>query len=205
MIDQLVRVPYEVQCQDNGILTCVDPEPLAVRKSLITQYGEISREEVQRQALIYIGTNNHRDQDSDMVFNCLKKSITDVVFAKVTTEPEHYMFTIDGEEDEPESIEDGPCFLKAVIDKTYTNMRANSTVARENLANLAEYMEALPDSNIIDFNEYVKKQVETLASGVKQQWIWLLTFSRCKQRQKTTCSATGYESRSWHTLIRPLT
>ncbi len=185
-----------LQFNCNEILTCVDPEPPAVRKSLITQYGEISREEVQRQALTYIGTNNHRDQDSDMVFNYLKKSITDVVFAKVTTEPERYMFTIDNEEDEPESIADGPCFLKAVIDKTHTKHEGKSTVARENLANLAEYMEALPDSNIIDFNEYVKKQVETLASGVKQQWIWLLTFSRCMQRQKTRCSATGYESRS---------
>jgi hypothetical protein len=152
----------------NRFLTfVVDPGPPRVKKSLVTHYGEISREVVRRQALTYIGMDNHRDQDSDMMFNCLRKSITDAVFAKVTTEPERYTFTIDDEEDEPEETIDGPCFLKAIIDQTYTSTRANSAVARENLTNLAEYTESLPDSNILEFNAYVKKQVEVLASGGK--------------------------------------
>jgi len=42
---------------------------------------------------------------------------------------------------------------------------ANTAKARENLVFLREYMVALPDSNITEFNKYVKKQMETLAAG----------------------------------------
>jgi hypothetical protein len=42
---------------------------------------------------------------------------------------------------------------------------ANTVKARENIVSLREYMEVLPDSNITEFNKYVKKQMETLAAG----------------------------------------
>jgi len=100
-----------------------------------------------------------------MIFNCLRKSISDKVFAKVTTEPERYKFAGTAVGASPAPFCDGPCFLKAIIDKTYTSTKASGAVARESLANLAEYMDALPDSNVIEFNEYVKKQTEILASG----------------------------------------
>lgn len=64
-----------------------------------------------------------------MIFNYLWKSVTDTVFAQVTMEPERYMFEVDGEK-----LVDGPCFLAAIIDKTYTNTLANTEAARENLS-----------------------------------------------------------------------
>lgn len=64
-----------------------------------------------------------------------------------------------------ESLKGGPCFLKAVIDRTYMNMLANAAKTRENLVSLKEYMESLPESNITEFNKYVKNQLETLAAG----------------------------------------
>jgi hypothetical protein len=51
-----------------------------------------------------------------------------------------------------------------IINQTYTNTKANMMVARDNLANLAECMDSLAESNITEFNAYVKKQVEILAS-----------------------------------------
>jgi hypothetical protein len=62
-------------------------------------------------------------------------------------------------------LEHGPAFLKAIIDHTYTSTLANTAKARENLVSLKEYMESLPDSNITEFNQYVKKQLEMLAAG----------------------------------------
>jgi hypothetical protein len=129
-----------------------------VQKSLIQHYGEVTRSQVRQHALTYLGTGNRHDQNSDMMFNCLRKSVTKEVLDTVFTEPDRYTFTVPGD---PEPLEDGPSFLKAIIDHTYTNTLANTTMARENLVSLREYMEALPDSNITEFNKYVKKQMET--------------------------------------------
>jgi hypothetical protein len=133
---------------------------LAVDKCLLTNYGEITRTEVAAKAQQYLGTDNRQEQDSDMIFNCLRKSITDDVFAQVTTEPERYTFIVNRVK-----LVNGPCFLATIIDHTYTNTLANTEAAHENLASLAEYMEALPDSKVEKFNAYVKEQLETLAAG----------------------------------------
>jgi hypothetical protein len=129
-------------------------------KCLLNNYGEITKEDVTLKAQGYLGTDNREDQDSDMIFNCLRKSVTDNVYAQVTTEAERYTFVINGQK-----LVDGPSFLAAIIDDTYTNTLANTEAARENLSSLAEYMESLPDSNVEQFNAYVKVQLETLAAG----------------------------------------
>jgi hypothetical protein len=81
------------------------------------------------------------------------------VYAKVSKEPQRYTFTVPGD---PEA-EDGPAFLKAIIDHTYTNTLSNTAVARDNLASLLDYMDTLSDSNVEEFNNYVKEQLEALA------------------------------------------
>jgi hypothetical protein len=134
----------------------------ATAKNLIKHYGEITKAEVQAAAVTYLGTDYRRDQDSDMMYNCLRKSVSNAVFAKVATEPEHYTYTVQNQAD---PLEDGPSFLKAIIDHTYTNTLSNTAVAQENLSSLPEYMATLQDSNITEFNDYVKKQLEALAAG----------------------------------------
>jgi hypothetical protein len=66
-----------------------------------------------------------------MIFKCLRKLITDDVFAEVTTKPDLYTFTINDEK-----LVDEPCFLVAIIDHTYKNTLANTEAAHENLASL---------------------------------------------------------------------
>ncbi len=56
------------------------------------------------------------------------------------TEPERCTYTVEDEED---PLEDGPSFLKAIIDHTYANTLSNTAVARENLSSLSEYMKTL--------------------------------------------------------------
>jgi hypothetical protein len=129
-------------------------------KTLLQNYGEIRREKVRQKATTYLGTSDRQDQDSDMIYYCLCKSITEEVFVMVVTEPEQYTYLIN-----QEPLVDGPCFLASIIDHTYTSTKANTTVARDNLATLAEYMESLPDGNIKQFNQYVKTQLEVLAAG----------------------------------------
>jgi len=131
-----------------------------VNKNLLTNYGEITRAEVTRRVATYLRTNNREEQDSDMLFNCLRKSITDEVYALVTTEPECYVFEIN-----QEILVDGPWFLAAIIDHTYTKVKANTEAARKNLSSLTKYMESLANSNVDKFNIHVKEQLETLAAG----------------------------------------
>jgi hypothetical protein len=57
-------------------------------KNLIKHYGEKTKTEVHAAALTYLGTNDCKDQDSDMMYNCLRKSITHRVSDQVATEPE---------------------------------------------------------------------------------------------------------------------
>lgn len=60
-----------------------------VQKSLIQHYGEITRSQVRQHSLTY--------QNGDIMFNCLRKSITKEVLDTVFTEPERYTFTVPGD------------------------------------------------------------------------------------------------------------
>jgi hypothetical protein len=103
-----------------------------------------------------------------MLYNCLSKSISTDVHTKVTTNTARYDLPIPtgpSPDDPPEYCYNGVCFLKAIIDETYTNTLNNAAVARSNLTTLATYMKTLPDSNIMEFNAYVKCNTQELASA----------------------------------------
>lgn len=104
-----------------------------------------------QKAKLYLGTNRREEQDNDKIYNCLCKSAKDDIF--VTMEPEQYTFNVNNEK-----LVDGPCFLPTIIDHTYTNTLTNTEAAHENLASLAEYMEALSDCNVEKLNAHIKKQ-----------------------------------------------
>jgi hypothetical protein len=120
-----------------NLLTYIHQGNPPIIKNLLQHYGEIT-----------------------MIYNCLRKSISDAVFAKVSKETNKYRYSVNGE-----YIFDGPSYLMTIIELTYTNTKANITAARDNLSSLNEFMDTLPDSNIDTFNDYVKEQLETLEAG----------------------------------------
>jgi hypothetical protein len=75
--------------KSQGMLTCG-----AHNSSLLTQYGEITMNEVRTAAEIYQPLLDRRCQNSAMMFQCIMDSITPEVFAKVSTSPERYRITI---------------------------------------------------------------------------------------------------------------
>lgn len=93
----------------------------------------------------FLAVQDRRSQNSDMMFQCLRESINDETHTKVANTPDDYTFEVNGE-----TVEDGPCFLKAVIDATYTNTLTNTAVARQNLASLDAFVDNLPDSNVTE-------------------------------------------------------
>jgi hypothetical protein len=141
----------------NLVVPCGNPP---VAKDILLYYGQIKREEVQTHALSYLGDGSRLDQNSDMIYNCLRVSLGPKVKDLVFADASRYTFEVRGER-----LEDGVCFLKSIIDKTRTNTLANVFRAKENLSSLKEYMQSLPDCSITTFNAYVKEQVEVLAAG----------------------------------------
>jgi len=102
-----------------------------------------------------------------MLYQCLRKSITSKLHAKVSVNQTRYYLTIPGPspQDPVTKYQDGICFLEAIIDETYTNTLNNAAVVRSNLATLGQYMRTLEDSNIVSFNKYVKENVQELAAA----------------------------------------
>jgi len=111
--------------------------------NLLNQYGEITMAQVRAQAEINKPLLDHRCRNSAMMFQCINASISTEVLAKVSTDPTRYRIqlpTVPAQGNQPavpaEEVEDGPCFLKAIIDDTYANTATNVALARRNLANL---------------------------------------------------------------------
>ena len=130
------------------------------RKNLCEHYGEITRAVVQAAATTYLTAHDRNAQNSDQIFNCLRQSLTPEAYAKVANEKQYYRITVQGE-----VIDDGPCFLKALIDIAYTNTRSSAAVIRHNLSSLDTYMLGLKDSDIVAFHKYVKDNVNRLAAA----------------------------------------
>jgi hypothetical protein len=126
---------------------------------LLTSYANVTSEQVCQAAMVYQALNDHRVQNSNMLYNCLCKSISSNVHAKVTTNKARYCLVIPrAAPNDPVTYHcDGICFLKAIIDETYMNTLNNTIVARSNFTTLATYMKTLSDSNISEFNTYMKK------------------------------------------------
>jgi hypothetical protein len=137
-------------------------------RNFLPNYADITAAQVRQAAMDYQSQNDRRAQNSNMLYNCLSKSITTDIHTKVTTNTARYDLPIPtgpNPDDPPEYRYDGVCFLKAIIDETYTNTLNNAAVARSNLTNLATYMKALPESNITEFNAYVKRNTQELAAA----------------------------------------
>jgi hypothetical protein len=135
-------------------------------RDLLTDYGTITRAQVRAHAQVYQPLNDRRAQNSNMLYNCVRTSITTDVRTKVNLNPERFIIECRPAPNAPIVRRyDGVCYVKAVIDDTYTNTLSNTAVARSNLSSLGKYMKELPDSNIETFHLYVKENLQELAAA----------------------------------------
>jgi hypothetical protein len=65
-----------------------------VTRNMLQHYGEITMADVRQNTLTYLGLCNRNDQDSHMMYNCLRKSISDGMFAKISKEVSKYRYDI---------------------------------------------------------------------------------------------------------------
>jgi hypothetical protein len=121
-------------------------------KHLITNYGEISLEDVKKHAATYVNGAVRAAQDSRMMANCIKKTLTVEARNTITLSKDDYTFN---------GIISGACLLKVVIQKTIIDSNATTRIIREDLSKLDAYMVTI-DSDILKFNDYVQELLESL-------------------------------------------
>mmetsp|Transcript_9449 Transcript_9449/g.13675 ORF Transcript_9449/g.13675 Transcript_9449/m.13675 type:complete len:374 (-) Transcript_9449:831-1952(-) len=176
---QVIFAREPAQANQAGLLNFADRNDIEFHKSgskalpgdafgndlLTRRYGEITREQVRNAALLYQAAQGRDAQNASILFNFLDASINDIIRARVNTDPTRYILELPGPvQGATIRINDGTCFLKAIIDHTYTNTLSTAAAARSALSSLDSYMAKLPKYDITKFNLYVKEQLHELAA-----------------------------------------
>ena len=115
-------------------------------KELLTNYGDISMDEIRHHVKQYIHSNVRAAQDSMMLYTCLSNSMTQETRQKILLYKDEYY--IDGR------TPSGALLLKVLIRESYIDTNATVKFIRENLSSLDVYMVKV-DSDVEKFNQYV--------------------------------------------------
>jgi hypothetical protein len=92
-----------------------------IKGKLRTQnFTEITMEDVRPHAQIYQNKGTREAQNSEMLIQCLKASITRSIYNKVYLQREKYIIL---RKNTFEQVEDGVCFLKTIIDNSTKQIR----------------------------------------------------------------------------------
>ena len=105
----------------------------------------------------YIGQQNWTAQDSFMMFEFLRDSLTSIACAHMTIEPNKYMVG-------PDNTADGHCFLKAILLKFHVETMATNYHLTTQLIALPKTIMTM-HSNIATFNLKVTEIMTELAAG----------------------------------------
>jgi hypothetical protein len=131
-----------------------DPTNPQVR-NLLVSHRMLSIEAIRAHATAYIGTATRLAQDSRMMYEFLRDSLTDGARASLATETAKYTIT---------GTADGPLYLKTMLIKFYVETKATNYHLRQQLQRLPTKIAEL-NYNVSDFNDHVKKVLQNLSSG----------------------------------------
>jgi hypothetical protein len=106
------------------------PAPIARPPiNLITNYGQVTLEEVRAHAEVYMAVNTRPNQQSGMLYLFLSNSLDTDAHNLMDINPQNY--TING-------LKDGACFLKEIITKAYVDTNATVDTIRKSISRLDE-------------------------------------------------------------------
>jgi hypothetical protein len=127
-------------------------EPEESLRDLIHQFGQITLEQVQNHAALYIGQELRAAQDSMQLYQCLMASLSKEAKAKVMVWRDEY--TVLG-------YPSGACLLKIIIRESHIDTRATVRHIRDKLNSLDTYLPTI-GYDIVKFNTYVKDLLDSL-------------------------------------------
>jgi len=104
-------------------------------------------------AQVYQDRSLREAQNSEMLIQCLKASITRMVYNKIYQQREKYIIL---RKNTREQVEDGVCFLKTIIDNYHSNTRSSTNQIRKQLATLNHYMRNVAKGDVSKLCEHTR-------------------------------------------------
>jgi len=123
-------------------------------KPLTQNFTKITMEEVRAHAQVYQDRSLREAQNSEMLIQCLKASITRTVYNKIYLQREKYIIL---RRTTKEQVEDGVCFLKTIIDNYHSNTRSSTKQIRKQLATLNYYMRNVAKGDVTKLCEHTRE------------------------------------------------
>ena len=131
-----------------------DNEP--VQEKLIDNYGTISLEQVVESELQYINEQGREAQDTFMLYKCLMASLSNSAKKRISLWSEQYRIG-------DNNLCSGVALLKIIVRESHLDTNATTNQIRTKLSNLDSYIFTV-DSDIGNFNQYVKRLVQSLTA-----------------------------------------
>jgi hypothetical protein len=123
--------------------------------NLVTQYGRMTKANVDTSARRYAFTESRDAQNSHQLFQFLYRSMDDAAQARLGVQESDYL--IHTPADPTVLMFNGPLYLKTIIGLAHIDTRATAAHIRQSLAKLPAKLAEL-SFDITDFNDYVKVQ-----------------------------------------------
>ena len=137
----MFNIPFDQDEQDNTA-------------SLLNQYGQLSKAQVQVEVETYMGQQNREAQDDYQIYVCLSNSLTKEAKDKMMLIKHEFTF---------DDTQSGVMFLKCIISASHVDTNATIRITRERLSNVDKYIGQV-DRDITKLNEYVKNLLDSLAA-----------------------------------------
>jgi hypothetical protein len=136
-------------------ITHIPQDPLDAASevdNLLTGYGQISMARIRAFEATYLHLPIRAANDSDMLYKCQMESLSEGAISKLMLESSQ--FHVNGEPS-------GNLLLKTIIMKSSLDSNASTSIIRNKLAKLDQYMPVIK-SNIREFHEYVQMLMYSL-------------------------------------------
>ena len=155
-LDDVTRRANEFGWDDNevGIFEIPDNTSPTGFKSLLSNYGEFSLQQIQNHENTYINGRNRAAQDTVMLHHALMNSLSPEGKGKVIVWRDSYILN---------NIPSGLALFKIIIRESHIDSQATAASIRLKLSNLDMYLPTI-GHNVGQFNRYVKRQVQALRS-----------------------------------------
>jgi hypothetical protein len=141
---------------NNALLSISDQDAVNPQNhNLLHHHHMLSSENICAHASYYVQTQTRLAQDSLMMYEFLRDSLTSRARARLSTDAGKYLVN---------GTEDGPCYLKNLLNKFYVKTRATNFHLRQKLQNFPTMITELK-FDIAAFNDLVRELVQDLAAG----------------------------------------
>jgi len=130
------------------------PDNDGVPRNLLTNYGQLTMENVKEKAFTYQGIDNRDAQVSEMLYICVSSSLSKKFMSDLKRFSQDFMFKGKG---------DGICFIKTIIGFLRADTYASLGRTLISFNECDNYMRSV-NSDVITFNRHIKVQTKSLAA-----------------------------------------